>query len=62
MEWGLMTIVGPILFLLVLGWVMLNNRQSAAEKRRTEEATRLRRAEEDAAEKARHAPEDGGTA
>lgn len=53
MEWGLMTIVGPILFVLVLAWAMLNNRRSAAEKRRTEEATRMRRAEEDADQKAR---------
>jgi hypothetical protein len=44
MEWGLMTIVGPILLLLVLGWAMLKNRRSAAEKRRTEEATKMRRA------------------
>jgi len=53
MEWGIMTIVGPILLVLVLAWAMLNNRRSAAEKRRTEEATRIRRAEEEAAEKAR---------
>ncbi|MBE1526895.1 hypothetical protein GGC65_001351 [Sphingopyxis sp. OAS728] len=53
MEWGIMTIVGPILLVLVLAWAMLNNRRSAAEKRRTEEATKMRRAEEDAAEQAR---------
>ncbi|HWV61798.1 MAG TPA: hypothetical protein VN034_14135 [Sphingopyxis sp.] len=53
MEWGIMTIIGPILLVLVLAWAMLNNRRSAAEKRRTEEATRMRRAEEEEAEKAR---------
>ena len=53
MEWGFMTILGPILLAAVLAWAMLNNRRSAAEKRRTEEATRMRRAEEEEAEKAR---------
>lgn len=53
MEWSLMTIVGPILFAAVLLWVMAHNRQTRAEKRRTEEATRLRRAEEEADQKAR---------
>ncbi|MHA4835807.1 hypothetical protein [Sphingopyxis sp. MSC1_008] len=52
MEWGLMTVVGPVAFALVLAWAMLHNRRSAAEKRRTEEATRIRREEEDAAQKA----------
>jgi hypothetical protein len=51
MEWGLLTIMGPILFALVLAWSMLHNRRSAAEKQRTEEATRMRRAEEDADQK-----------
>lgn len=59
MEWGLLTIVGPILFALVLGWAMINNRRSAAEKRWTEEATRMRRAEEDADQKARHEGDTG---
>ena len=31
MEWGIMTIVGPVLLVLVLAWAMLNNRRSAAE-------------------------------
>lgn len=53
MEWSLMTIVGPILLVLVLAWAMLNNRRSNAEKQQTEDATRMRRAEEDAAEQAR---------
>ncbi|WP_160174188.1 hypothetical protein [Sphingopyxis sp. MWB1] len=46
MEWSLLTILGPILLLIVLGWAMLNNRRSRAEKRRTEEATRIRREQE----------------
>lgn len=52
MEWAIMTVVGPILLALVLLWAMANNRRSRAEKRRTEEVTRERRAEEDAASKA----------
>lgn len=48
-----MTIAGPILLGLVLAWAMLNNRRSAAEKRRTEDATRMRRVEEEATEQAR---------
>jgi len=55
MEWSLMTIVGPLLFMAVLLWAMTHNRRSRAEKRRTEEATRQRRAEEDADQKARKA-------
>src|SRR3546814_2897912 len=38
MEWGFMTILGPILLAAVLAWAMLNNRRSRAEKQRTEEA------------------------
>ena len=55
MEWSLMTIVGPILFIAVLLWAMAHNRRTRAEKQRTEEATRQRRAEEDADQKAREA-------
>jgi hypothetical protein len=51
MEWSLITIVGPILLALGLAWAMLNNRRSRAEEQRTEEATRVRRAEEDRASK-----------
>lgn len=48
MEWTLITIAGPIIFLGVLAWVMLHNRRSRAQKRMTEEATRQRRTEEEA--------------
>ena len=58
MEWTLMTIVGPILLAAVLAWAMLNNRRSRAEKQRTEEATRIRREQEDRDQKAREA--EGG--
>ena len=55
MEWTLMTIVGPILLAAVLAWAMLGNRRSRAEERRTEEATRIRREQEDRDQKAREA-------
>ena len=55
MEWTLMTILGPILLAAVLAWAMLNNRRSRAEKQRTEEATRIRREQEDRDQKAREA-------
>ena len=55
MEWGFMTILGPILLAAVLAWAMLNNRRSRAEERRTEEATRIRREQEDRDQKAREA-------
>jgi len=58
MEWGFMTILGPILLAAVLAWAMLNNRRSRAEKQRTEEATRIRREQEDRDQKAREA--EGG--
>ena len=57
MEWTLMTIVGPILLAAMLAWAMLNNRRSRAEKQRTEEATRIRREQEDRDQKAREAAE-----
>ena len=55
MEWGFMTILGPILLAAVLAWAMLNNRRSRAVKQRTEEATRIRREQEDRDQKAREA-------
>ena len=60
MEWTLMTFLGPILLAAVLAWAMLNNRRSRAEKQRTEEATRIRREQEDRDQKAREA--EGGAA
>lgn len=60
MEWGFMTILGPILLAAVLAWAMLHNRRSRAEKQRTEEATRIRREQEDRDQKAREA--EGGAA
>lgn len=39
--WSLVTVIGPILFALVLGWAIWRNKQrSRAEKDRTERATR----------------------
>ena len=37
--WGLLTIVGPILLIAVLAWAMLRNKTTAAQDRRTEQAT-----------------------
>ncbi|WP_066661553.1 MULTISPECIES: hypothetical protein [unclassified Sphingomonas] len=37
---GVMVVIGPIVLFVVLLWVVLNNRTSAREKQRTEEATR----------------------
>lgn len=46
MEWGILTIVGPILLAAVIAWAMLHNRRSRAEKELTEDATRIRREQE----------------
>jgi hypothetical protein len=54
--WSMMTIIGPILFGVVLLWVLLNNRRSPEEKARTETATHQRQAEEEAENKA-HSPD-----
>ena len=51
MEWSLLTIGGPNLLARGLLWAMLNNRRSRSDEARTEEATRIRRAEGDAASK-----------
>ena len=49
-NWGLITIVGPLLLLLVLAWVLIRNRKtSQADVDRTEQATRDLYREEDAA-------------
>jgi len=54
--WGVVVIGGPILFVGILIWVLLNNRQSRAEKQRTEDATRQLYAEQDAIDKAANSP------
>ncbi len=46
MEWGILTIAGPILLAAAIAWAMLHNRRSRAEKELTEEATRIRREQE----------------
>jgi len=38
--WGLITVVGPILLIVVLVWAVLNNRRSKAGERHSEAATR----------------------
>lgn len=57
--YGIMTIVGPILLLAALGWAMLNNRRTARERQRTEEATRRMYDEQDADDKAREGAREG---
>lgn len=55
-AWGVVIVGGPVLFGVILLWVLFNNRQTRAERRRTEEATRRLYEEEDASDKARGAP------
>jgi len=50
--WGVVTVLGPILLALALIFGIVANRRSAAEKRRTEQATHDLYVEEDRAEKA----------
>jgi hypothetical protein len=54
--WGLVTVVGPALFLGILLWVTLGNRKrTRAEKERTEQATRDLYEQSDIESKARDA-------
>jgi hypothetical protein len=39
-QWGLLTIIGPIVLAAAILWAMLHNRGSKREVERTEEATR----------------------
>ncbi len=50
--WGFAVIVGPLLLAAAIIWAMLNNRQTRAGERRTEEATSELYKEQDAADKA----------
>jgi hypothetical protein len=43
---GVMVIIGPIVLAAVLLWALLNNRTSAKQKRRTEDATKRVRDEQ----------------
>lgn len=45
--WGIITIVGPILLVLILAWAVMRNRATPREEQRTEEATRALYAEEE---------------
>jgi len=38
--WGIAIVIGPILLALVLLWAIIRNRQSRADRQRTEDATR----------------------
>jgi hypothetical protein len=48
-SWGIITIVGPLLLLVVLAWAVLRNRSSRASRDRTEQSTHQLYKEEDAA-------------
>ena len=50
--WSILTIVGPIVLIVVLAWVILNNRRSRGAEARTEEATRANYERQEAADKA----------
>ena len=45
--YGIMVIIGPILLGAVLLWAIFNNRQTKAQERRTEQATRDLYAQQD---------------
>ena len=49
--WGIATIVGPIILLVLFIWVILHNRSSKASKDHTERATRANYEAEDRATK-----------
>jgi len=53
--WTVLTIVGPILLIVVLAWVMLNNKRKPRDVARTEDATRANYERQDAADKANEA-------
>jgi len=56
-EWMLVVVGGPILLAAAFIWALLNNRRrSAAQKARTEDATRELYRQEDRADKEREAP------
>ncbi len=49
--WGIATIVGPIVLLLLFAWVIIRNRSSRTSKSITEQATKANYAAEDRAHK-----------
>lgn len=49
--WSLLTIVGPIALIVVLAWVILNNKRKPRDIARTEEATRANYEAQDAEDK-----------
>lgn len=48
-SWGIITIVGPLLMVIVFAWVVIRNRKSKTSVDRTEQATRDLYRKEDAA-------------
>ena len=48
-SWGIITIVGPLLLVVVILWAALRNRSSRARRDQTERSTRELYQEEDAA-------------
>src|SRR5688500_288904 len=49
LNWGIMTIIGPLLLVAVIAWAALRNRSSRRRRDETERSTRELYREEDAA-------------
>ncbi len=49
LNWGIMTILGPLLLVAVIAWAALRNRSSRRRRDETERSTRELYREEDAA-------------
>ena len=54
--WGMMTIIGPILLAIALGWALLHNRRTRSENAGTERATRELYDQADREDKAHSGP------
>ncbi len=54
--WSTMTIVGPILFGVVMIWIIMHNRRSPSEEQKTEQATHDLREQMTAERKAHEEP------
>ena len=53
-SWGIITILGPLLLIIVIAWAVLRNRTTRSDANRTEQATRDLYKEEDRARREGH--------